>query len=555
MEAEPQWDAVADVVVVGFGAAGTVAAIEAAESGAAVIALDRWGRGGASARSGGVIYAGGGTPQQIAAGFDDDPERMAAYLALETGGAIGAEALRRFCERSHEDLEWLCSRGVRIPLGFDPKKSVVPTDDETGLYFSGNEKHFSTTEPAIPRGHRVAGRGMTGRDFVAALHATALERGIDVRSRTRLLRLLCDDAGGVEGVEALVLADDRATRAAHTALYRMIDAAGPAFHKIPKSLTGALDAMERRRGRVVRIRARSGVILATGGFSFNSELMGRHAPAYADAMPLGTPGDDGSGIRAAQEIGAAVRLMDRCGASRFIAPPVGFCSGLLVDADGARICDESLYAATISARMAERGSKGWLIIDAQTRREVRGQIKDAPRLRTRGLDQLLTGRASHVVFPRLFGSVNLYANRITAPTIEELAVKCGLDPAALGATVQHYNSVALSGEPDELGKAPDYLRPLSGGPYAAVRCHLDGVIFPAPCITLGGLDVEIGTQLVRREDGTPIDRLHAVGRCAAGIASSSYVSGLSIADCVHSGRNAGMAVTASPTRLRSVPAL
>ena len=62
-----------DVIVVGYGIAGVSAAIEASDAGARVLALDRaWG-GGASALSGGVIYAGGGTKYQKEAGFDDSP--------------------------------------------------------------------------------------------------------------------------------------------------------------------------------------------------------------------------------------------------------------------------------------------------------------------------------------------------------------------------------------------------------------------------------------------------------------------------------------------------
>jgi glycine/D-amino acid oxidase-like deaminating enzyme len=60
----PDWDVEADVVVVGFGAAGACAALEAAAAGCSVLILDRFGGGGATALSGGVVYAGGGTPQQ-----------------------------------------------------------------------------------------------------------------------------------------------------------------------------------------------------------------------------------------------------------------------------------------------------------------------------------------------------------------------------------------------------------------------------------------------------------------------------------------------------------
>ncbi|HWM97890.1 MAG TPA: FAD-dependent oxidoreductase, partial [Streptosporangiaceae bacterium] len=82
------WDLEADVVVVGFGAAGACAALEAAATGASVLVLDRFGGGGATALSGGVVYAGGGTAQQRAAGVTDTPEAMLGYLRTEVGDAV-----------------------------------------------------------------------------------------------------------------------------------------------------------------------------------------------------------------------------------------------------------------------------------------------------------------------------------------------------------------------------------------------------------------------------------------------------------------------------------
>ncbi|MBW2508850.1 MAG: FAD-binding protein, partial [Deltaproteobacteria bacterium] len=78
-----QWDDVADVVVVGLGAAGVTAAIEARERGADLILLDRFEGGGATAISGGVYYAGGGTHIQAEAGVEDSVENMYRYLSLE----------------------------------------------------------------------------------------------------------------------------------------------------------------------------------------------------------------------------------------------------------------------------------------------------------------------------------------------------------------------------------------------------------------------------------------------------------------------------------------
>src|SRR5215471_17685793 len=98
------WSDEADVVVVGFGGAGAAAALQASLDGADVLAIDRFGGGGATAFSGGVIYAGA-TRHQAAAGFEDMPEDMFRYLSAE-GNALGPAALRRFCEESNGDLEW-----------------------------------------------------------------------------------------------------------------------------------------------------------------------------------------------------------------------------------------------------------------------------------------------------------------------------------------------------------------------------------------------------------------------------------------------------------------
>jgi len=90
------WDDAADVVVVGYGGAGVVAALAARESGAEVLALDRYLGGGATTLSGGIVYAGGGTWVQREAGIDDDVDNMLAYLEAEVGDAVSASTLRRF---------------------------------------------------------------------------------------------------------------------------------------------------------------------------------------------------------------------------------------------------------------------------------------------------------------------------------------------------------------------------------------------------------------------------------------------------------------------------
>jgi len=127
-----------------------------------------------------------------------------------------------------------------------------------------------------------------------------------------------------------------------------------------------------------------------------------------------------------------------------------------------------------------------------------------------------------------------------AMTLAKLASKTGIDPGALQQTLATYNEIARSGQPDPEGKPNDYLQPLEQSPFYAVDCSLDTPhAFPCPVLTLGGLVVDEDSGTVKRQDKTLIEGLYAVGRTAVGICSESYVSGLSIADCVFSGRRAG----------------
>ena len=73
-------------------------------------------------------------------------------------------------------------------------------------------------------------------------------------------------------------------------------------------------------------------------------------------------------------------------------------------------------------------------------------------------------------------------------------------------------------------------------------------LFLGPCITLGGLRTDGLSARVLREDGAPVSGLFAAGRSAAGICAGGYVSGLSLADCVFSGRRAGRNAAALTTR-------
>ncbi|MBG0565041.1 FAD-binding protein [Actinoplanes sp. NEAU-A11] len=519
-----------DVVVVGFGAAGACAAIEAAESGATVLVLDRFGGGGATAISGGIVYAGGGTGPQRAAGVTDTPQAMYDYLRHEVRDAVTPGTLRRFCEQSAGLLDWLTRHGVPFDSRLCPYKTSYPTNRHY-LYVSGSER------PPVPRGHRTHGRGTSGGLLYARLAEAARTAGAEVRTQTRALHLITHPSNArVVGVECRTLAGSPFwARAGHRLLHRLSVKPGVYLPGLGRTLHRAAAALEDRYGRPMRVTARS-VILAAGGFVFDHDMMRTHAPAYRGGLRLGTPGDDGSGIRLGAAAGGGTGHLDRVTVWRFITPPSALLGGLLVDRDGHRVCDESRYGAAVGeAVLRSPGGRAWLLVDAGVLAEARRQV-----------------RRQTLWFQRLQAWWMLSGGRVSAPTLDLVAQRAGVDPAGLAATVAAYRAAVLPGAAgsdgpdraaagDPAGKPAELVRPLNRPPYSLIDVSIRARRLPAPMLTLGGLTVDEDTGVVLRPDGTAVPGLYAAGRSAVGICSGAYVSGLSLADCVFSGRRAGHA--------------
>ncbi len=542
-----------DVLVVGFGVAGATAALRAREAGATVMVIDRFGGGGATKKSGGIVYAGGGTPAQAHAGFDDTPAQMSAYLRAELGPGLDEAALSAFCDESVARMRWLEAQGVVFDLDYYAEKTTQPPAGY-GLYVSGNEVQRGA---GIPRGHRVRGGQMSGHDLYEALAAKALAAGVTVRRHHAVLHLLRDGRGRVVGarVRALVGA---VAQAMHAALEATASGLGTARASGAALARAALERFERTAGREVEIRARRGVVLATGGFAFSPELLASHAPQYAGCMPIGSAGDDGVALRLGAEVDASTAHLDRCAASRFFAPPSALLGGVLIDRDGARFCDESLYGATLSAAMAahDRGPYH-LIIDQALYARALDEVEAFPKPWAHSPTAVARGEANDLLFRHYVARQNLGQNAVHGEDLTPLARTLRVSPRTLCDTVARYNEDQVVRERDAFGK-PDAHRALLGpGPFLAIRCDLDSRAFPAPFLTLGGLSVDTSTAAVITRAGRAVPGLYAAGRAAAGVASSAYVSGLSLADGIFTGMAAGSAaaraiVPDDPTRMHAV---
>ena len=528
-----QWDAEADVIVVGFGGAGACAALEAAQRGASVLVLDRFHGGGATAVSGGVIYAGGGTPYQEAAGYEDTAEEMYSYLKQEVGeGVVSDETLRRFCDGSAADIRWLADAGVPFEGSLCPFKTSYPTDDYY-LYYAGSENNatYEAKSKPAPRGHRAKGKGISGRPLFQHLERTVRNSdNVAVRCQTQVLKLITEEGGRVIGVEGLSIPPGSLfLRRVHGGITRVSARASTYMRPLGNLLDTMATALMKVGARPYRARARKGVILAAGGFIFNKKMVMHYNRIFETCLPLGTYADDGAGIGLGESVGGVTSHMDKMSAWRFYVPPEALMQGVLVDKVGKRLCSEDLYGGKQAEYIVSKGDgRAHLIFDNNTYEEAKSHFGD-----------------QCASFQKLTMIPSVLVSRKKASSLAELARKIEISPEGLETTMRRYNEIAGTGQPDPLGKLQRRFIPQDTPPFYALDCSLQRSSvtkfgMPTPAMTLGGLVVSEQTGQVKRADGSSIDGLYAAGRNAVGLCSNVYfASGSSIADCVFAGRRAG----------------
>ncbi len=391
-------------------------------------------------------------------------------------------------------------------------------------------REYAGSHPPAPRGHRVKGSGLSGALLYRALRKSALEAGVRLATQCSARRLIMGPNDAVLGAELWRLDSGSDAARRHRRLNRWAERLYYASPALSDRMRRLALKVELEQARPYRVRTRGGVVLSTGGFIFNREMVSRHAPRYLANFRLGTSGCDGSGIRLGQSAGGEPARLERVSAWRFINPPLAWVQGIIVDGKGSRFCNEEVYGARLGHEMCEHhGGRAWLVIDSRIRGEA---LREA----------MFGGLWGFQSVPAM---VLMIAGAKRARTIAHLARRMDADPAVLLATWEKYNSAARQGG-DPLGKSPDLLRPLESPPFYALNISADMRVFPCPALTLGGLRVDETTGAVLSGGGR-IAGLYAAGRAAVGIASNHYVSGLALADCIFSGRRAGAAAAAAST--------
>ena len=539
------WDMRRDIVVIGLGGAGVACALQAIELGQRVVAIDRFAGGGATAASGGVIYAGGGTALQKEAGIDDTPENMFNYLKMEVGDIVSDKCLQDFCAQSAPTIDWMQGHGVDLRSTVWPKKTSYPAP-EYFLYHSDNSlvPHYAAKATPAARGHRgyvpiEQGRKATnlGGSLFQPLRIKAEEKGLEVMDYSEARQLITNKDGRVIGVKVLQFENQDiqdkylSLRAKAKKLFAMFPPILPGSKVFMRRALKHLDAakaLEDNRKEVF-IRARNGLLLSAGGFVFNSKMVEHYAPKYKSSYPLGTDGDNGAGIRLGQSVGGMAANMDRITAWRFINPPLSFARGMIVNMSGKRFINEMVYGATLGVEMTENhGGEAYMILDKALIKQALFEVSGKKALG----------------FQKALAQLNARFGAKKAKSIPELASKIGINADTLGAEIQAYNKIARGEATDPFHKTQDDTGVIGTAPFYAINIGLKAKLFPCPSLTLGGLKVDETTGQVLDAQGKTVAGLYAAGRNAIGVASWNYVSGLSVADGIYSGRRAARSIAA-----------
>ena len=482
-----------DIVIVGAGGAGMTAAITAAEAGKNVVIVESQAMvGGNSVRATGGMNAAD-TPAQDENEFT---EAAGVEKTLETAASewAGNETITALADTvAGQWAEYQAN-----PVGYFDSVELMELDTLIGGHGTNDpalvEALCSNSADAIAwlseQGIELTSVSSFGGASVKRIHRPVDSEGKTISVGSYMIPLLqakCEELG----VEFIMNT---------TANEILTDANGAAVG------IAATD----KNGAAVTVNAKA-VILATGGFGANLDMVVEYKPDLAGFMTTNAPGAQGQGIDMAVAIGAGTVDMDQiqihptveANTAALITEGLRGDGAILVNAEGNRFTDEVGTRDVVSAaEIAQTGSYSWLVIDqamADASSVIQGYIK------------------------------NGYT--VTGETYEELAEAMGVDAAAFAATMDKWNAAVAAGVDEEFGRT-SFANPLDTAPYYAIKVTA-GIHH-----TMGGLTINPQTQVLAG-DGTVIDGLYAAGEVTGGVHGGNRLGGNAVADFVVFGRIAG----------------
>jgi len=457
-----KWDDEYDVLVVGSGYAALSAAIEAHEAGVKVAILEKMKVAGGNSIINGGLLAAPGTPLQAKEGIKDSP---AVYLAdmLKAGLNLNhIELARIVAEQVRDALMWTIDMGVE----YKPRLN----------HLGGH---------SVPRTYNTT--NSSGSGIVRVMLDKVKSLGIPLKTRTKVTTLFQDDSGRIQGVEVR----ERYKHGDETS------------------------------GKVKAIRARKGVILATGGFSKDEPFRKAQDPRLAAEFNVDStnqPGATSEAMREAMRIGGnPVHLSwiqlgpwasadeQGFGVGSMFSILAAFPFGFMVDADtGKRFVNE--------------------LADRKTRADIMLTRKRPPVVIT---DQNGVEFASTLPQCLERGVVKKY------DSIEEVAAANDIPVSALTETLGKYNGYVAKGEDVEFGKRFREGHGQLKAPFYAIR------LWPKVHHTMGGLQIDTEARVISNDTWKPIDGLYAAGEVCGGVHGASRLGSCAIAECLVFGRIAG----------------
>jgi len=479
-----QWHKETDVVVIGYGAAGGAAAIEAHDLGAQVVILEK------NPEPGGITQHAGGRMREVV-----DPKKYVDVMEALCEGTTPRDVLEAFVFEGERNPEWIRKLGGEIePAGdsFDnPDKFPIRTDPAVkGIEVVSHEKKYW-----------VKGDARGGANLMSLLKRNITARKISVLLETPVRRLVKGEKGqGIIGVIA-----------------------------------------ETSNRSEINIKARRGVVLACGGFEGNPDMQRNFLGIVY--LPFCNPNNTGDGIKMAMEVGSDLWHMNALNASygykipgydapvpkRMPAP--GY---IYLDHKGKRFCDEGSTDPTmlwsIMGQMKVRDFAypripTYVIFDENTMRS--GPIGDH---RGRITDLYLWSKDNRKELEA--GWIKMGRN------LGELAGKLGIRADILQETVGQYNLRCVQGYDPEFDRDPRTLVPLLQPPFFAVEAW--------PCVTntQGGPRRDARARVLDVW-GKPIRRLYSAGELGS-LWNRVYLGSNNVKECLAFGRIAARNIVAEP---------
>ena len=487
----------ADVVVIGAGGAGMTAAMTAADAGQKVVILESQAMvGGNSARATGGMNAAktvyqdenefdqaAGVEKTLATAaekYADNEtitalaktvsEQWAAYQANPTGyfdsvelmeldtmvggkGINDPELVKTLCEGTADAIDWL---------------------DENGITLHNVSSFGGASVKRIHRPVNAEGKTVSvGSYMIPLLQENCEKAGVKMMLDTTATEILTDANGAAVGVKA----------------------------------TGA-------SGETVTVNAKA-VVLASGGFGANLDMVVKYKPELKGFMTTNAPGIQGQGIEMAEAIGAATVDMDQiqihptveANTAALITEGLRGDGAILINEEGQRFIDEVGTRDVVSAaEIAQTGSYSWLVVDqamADASSVIQGYIKKG--------------------------------YTVTGTTYEELGKAMGVDAAAFAETMEKWNGYVEAKNDPDFGRT-SFANPLNTAPYYAVKVTA-GVHH-----TMGGLKINANTEVLN-EKGEVIPGLFAAGEVTGGVHGANRLGGNAVADFTVFGRIAGAAAS------------